>query len=30
VAKVFALEDAAEGLRHLIEERPFGRVALKI
>lgn len=30
VAKVFALEDAAEGLRYLIEERPFGRVALKI
>ncbi len=30
VAKVFALEDAAEGLRYLIEERPFGRVVLKI
>jgi len=30
VAKVFTLEDAAEGLRYLIEERPFGRVALKI
>ena len=30
VAKVFALEEAAEGLRYLIEERPFGRVALKI
>lgn len=30
VAKVFALEDAAEGLRYLIEERPFGRVVLKV
>jgi NADPH2:quinone reductase len=30
VAKVFALEDAADGLRYLIEERPFGRVVLRI
>ena len=30
VAKVFALEDAADGLRYLIEEHPFGRVVLKI
>ncbi|MBA1142295.1 quinone oxidoreductase family protein [Mesorhizobium neociceri] len=30
VAKVLALEDAAKGLRYLIEERPFGRVVLKI
>jgi len=29
-AKVFALDDAAEALRYLIEERPFGRVVLKI
>jgi len=30
VAKVFALQDAAHGLRYLIEEHPFGRVVLKI
>ena len=30
VAKVFALEDAADGLRYLIEEHPLGRVVLKI
>ena len=30
VAKVFALEDAADGLRYLIEEHPFDRVVLKI
>jgi NADPH2:quinone reductase len=29
-AKVFVLEDAAEALRYQIEERPFGRVVLKI
>ena len=29
-AKVFALEDAAQALRYQIEERPFGRVVLKI
>lgn len=28
VAKTFALEQAAEGLRYLVEERPFGRVVL--
>jgi NADPH2:quinone reductase len=30
VAKTFALEDAAEALRHLIEDRPLGRVVLSI
>jgi NADPH2:quinone reductase len=30
VARTFALEDAAEALRYLIEERPFGRVILTI
>jgi NADPH2:quinone reductase len=30
MAKVFALDDAAEALRYLIEERPFGRVVLSI
>jgi NADPH:quinone reductase-like Zn-dependent oxidoreductase len=30
VAKTFPLEDAAAALRHLVEERPFGRVLLKI
>jgi len=30
VAMTFALEDAAEALRYLIEARPFGRVVLKI
>lgn len=30
VAKTFPLESAAEALRHLVEDRPFGRVLLKI
>lgn len=30
VAKTFALEDAAEAIRYLVEDRPFGRVILKI
>jgi NADPH2:quinone reductase len=30
VARTFALEDAAEALRFQIENRPFGRVVLKI
>ena len=30
VAQTFALEDAAEALRYQIEDRPFGRVVLKI
>jgi NADPH2:quinone reductase len=30
VAKTFALEHAAEAMRHLIEDRPFGRVVLSI
>ncbi len=30
VAKSFALENAAEALRYLTEERPFGRVVLEI
>jgi len=30
VARTFALEDAAEALRYLVEDRPFGRVVLKI
>jgi hypothetical protein len=30
VAKNFPLADAAEALRYLIEERPFGRVILTI
>jgi NADPH2:quinone reductase len=30
VAKTFALEDAPEALRYQIEERPFGRVVLKM
>jgi NADPH2:quinone reductase len=30
VARIFALEDAAEALRYQIESRPFGRVVLKI
>ncbi len=28
VEKTYKLEDAAEALRHLIEDRPFGRVVL--
>jgi NADPH2:quinone reductase len=28
VAKTFALEDAAEAIRYLVEDRPFGRVVL--
>lgn len=30
VAKVYALEDAAEAIRYLVEDRPFGRVVLEI
>jgi NADPH:quinone reductase-like Zn-dependent oxidoreductase len=30
VAKTFALAEAAEALRHLVEGRPFGRVVLTI
>jgi NADPH2:quinone reductase len=30
VAKVFPLPDAAEALRYLVEDRPFGRVILTI
>ncbi len=30
VAKRFALKEAAEALRYLTEERPFGRVVLEI
>jgi NADPH2:quinone reductase len=30
LARTFALEDAAEALRYQIEDRPFGRVVLKI
>jgi NADPH2:quinone reductase len=30
VARTFALEDAAEAVRYQIEDRPFGRVVLKI
>jgi len=30
VAKTFPLDDAAEALRYLTEDRPFGRVVLKI
>jgi len=30
VAKTFPLAEAAEALRHLVEDRPFGRVVLKI
>ena len=30
VARTFTLEDAAEALRYQIEDRPFGRVVLKI
>jgi NADPH2:quinone reductase len=28
IERVYPLEDAAEAMRHLIEERPFGRVVL--
>ena len=28
VERTYKLEDAAEALRHLIEDRPFGRVVL--
>ncbi len=28
VERTYELEDAAEALRHLIEDRPFGRVVL--
>jgi NADPH:quinone reductase len=30
IAKVFPLTDAAEAVRHLIEDRPFGRVLMRI
>jgi len=30
VAKTFPLEAAAAALRYLVEDRPFGRVLLKI
>jgi NADPH:quinone reductase-like Zn-dependent oxidoreductase len=30
IAKVFPLSDAAEAVRHLIEERPFGRVLMRV
>ncbi|QKW36310.1 zinc-binding dehydrogenase [Actinomadura sp. NAK00032] len=30
VARVFPLEQAAEAQRHLIEDRPFGRVLLTL
>ncbi len=30
VARTFALEDAAEAIRYLVEDRPFGRVILTI
>jgi NADPH2:quinone reductase len=30
VARTFPLEAAAAALRHLVEDRPFGRVLLKI
>ena len=30
VARIFALEDAAEAIRYLVEDRPFGRVVLEI
>jgi NADPH:quinone reductase len=30
VAKTFPLEEAAAGLRYLVEGRPFGRVVLTI
>ncbi|MFM0502729.1 quinone oxidoreductase family protein [Paraburkholderia caffeinilytica] len=30
IAKIFALSDAAEAVRYLIEERPFGRVLMQV
>ena len=30
IAKVFPLSDAAEAVRHLIEDRPFGRVLMRV
>jgi NADPH:quinone reductase-like Zn-dependent oxidoreductase len=30
IAKVFPLSDAADAVRHLIEERPFGRVLMRV
>ena len=30
VARIFPLEQAAQALQYLIEERPFGKVVLKI
>ena len=30
VARIFPLEEAAKALQYLIEERPFGKVILKI
>jgi NADPH2:quinone reductase len=30
VAKTFPLEEAANALRYLVEDRPFGRVVLTI
>ena len=30
IAKVFPLSDAAKAVRHLIEERPFGRVLMRV
>jgi len=30
IAKVFPLSDAADAVRHLIEDRPFGRVLMRV
>jgi NADPH:quinone reductase-like Zn-dependent oxidoreductase len=30
IAKVFSLSDAAKAVRHLIEDRPFGRVLMRV
>src|ERR1700693_1176943 len=30
IAKVFSLSDAADAVRHLIEDRPFGRVLMRV
>jgi NADPH:quinone reductase-like Zn-dependent oxidoreductase len=30
VARIFPLEDAAAAQRHLIEDRPYGRVLLRV
>ena len=30
IAKVFPLSDAADAVRHLIEERPFGSVLMRV